>query len=71
MSNHPDESWTKLLARMKQSAIEECGGQGVSVMSMKIIMRGGQPVGWSIPHVEHYQAPVRADLLSLLAGDLT
>lgn len=71
MKNHPDESWNKLLVRMKQSAIEECQGQGVSIMEVKVIMRDRWPIGWSEPHVQRYQGPVRAELLEALLESLT
>lgn len=71
MKNHPDECWNKLLLRMKQSAIEECQGYGVTVMNVKIIMRDGHPIGWSEPHIERYQAPIRTELLEALLEGLT
>ena len=69
MSSRPDDSWNKLLARMKQSAIEEC--QGVSIMNVRVIMRDGHPIGWSEPHIERYQAPIRTELLEVLLESLT
>lgn len=68
MANQPDDSWNKLLLRIKQAAIEEC--HGVSVMSVKIIMRERFPVGWTVPLVQRYEGKVRNDLLESLIETL-
>lgn len=65
MKNRPNDSWNKLLSRMKQSAIEKC--QGVSIMNVAIIMRDGRPVGWTEPQVRRYEGSVRNELLESLA----
>lgn len=61
-----NDSWDKLLLRLKSCAYKECRGRGMNIIVVRLALRSDELVAWSEPEVKRYEHPDQSSRECLL-----